>query len=99
MNNFLARNLEEQLAMKKSNTCEIIYDFICDNPGLSTYEISKKLNMSGGRVRHALSRLQKIGLIEFKFERQSPRIKKLTYPISAMKLLPEKLKRELRNMI
>lgn len=69
--------------------------FVCQNPGRSTYEISKKLNMSGGRVRHALLRLHKMGLVKFKFVRASSRIKKLTYPVSFFDLLSSRIRREL----
>lgn len=85
--------------MSKQNTSEIIYSFVCNNPGLSTYGIAKKLNISGGRVRHALSHLEKMGLIKFKFERQSPRIRKLTFPVNAAKLLPKNLKKDLKKVL
>lgn len=77
---------------KEGETEDKIYEFVCENPGKSTYEISKKMNMSGGRVRHALSSLEQKGLIMFKFVRQSPRIKKLTFPIDNIKLMPKNLK-------
>jgi len=76
----------------------IIYEFVCKNPGACTYEISKKLNMSGGRVRHALNQLRKNGLIKFKYERKNPRIKKLSYPVSFDKLLPRGIKRLLQKI-
>ena len=44
--------------MKKNNTEHIVYCTICSNPGMNTYELSKKLNMTGGRVRHAISKLK-----------------------------------------
>ena len=81
--------------MKKSDTCDMVYKFVCRYPGLSTYEISKRLNMSGGRVRHALSRLHQMGLIKFKFERTNPRIRKLTYPVSSFELLSRRIKKKL----
>jgi predicted transcriptional regulator len=77
---------------KEGETEDKIYEFVCKNPGKSTYEISKNLNMSGGKVRHALSSLKQKGLVVFKFIRQSPRIKKLTFPVSCFKLMPKKLK-------
>jgi predicted transcriptional regulator len=84
---------------KSSNTCDVLYEFVCGNPGLCTYDLSKKLNMSGGRIRHALSRLKQMKLIKFKFEKNNPRIRKLTYPINASKLLPRNLREELKKMI
>lgn len=84
---------------KSSNTCDVLYEFVCSNPGLCTYDLSKKLNMTGGRVRHALSRLEQMKLIEFKFQKSNPRIRKLTYPINASKLLPKSLRKELKFMM
>jgi len=80
---------------KKYITEEKIYRFVCTNPGICTYIISKKMKMSGGKVRNALSRLNQKGLIKFKFERHSPRIKKLTYPVSMFDLMPMVLKKEI----
>ena len=79
-------------------TEEIIYSFVCKHPGLCTYEISKKLSMTGGRVRYALLKLENVGLIKFKFDRKNPRIKKLCYPVDAWNLLPRNLKKELKSV-
>lgn len=84
--------------MKESDSRDIIYEFICANPGLNTYLIAKKLNMSGGKIRYVLSRLEKMGLVEFEFRRRSARIEKLTYPITAYNLLPKGLKSKLKKM-
>jgi predicted transcriptional regulator len=78
---------------------EKIYRFICENPGLSTYDISKKLNLSGGCVRHCLAKLSQKGLIFFKFEKNNPRIRKLSYPINAFKLLPRKILNQLKSFL
>jgi len=83
---------------KKSNTTEQIYSWVCKNPGMCTYDFEKKLKMSGGRVRHALSMLEKKGLIKFKWERNSPRIKKLTFPVEAFSLLPKKMWKDLKKI-
>lgn len=80
---------------KKSTAEHEIYKFICENPGYCTYDISKKMGMSGGKVRYFLQRLEKSGLVEFKFERNDPRIRKLTYPVSAWRLLPKNIKSKL----
>ncbi len=85
--------------MPKKSSEQIIYSFICENPGLNTYQISKKLRMSGGRVRHALKKLRESGLIKFKFERKNPRIRKLTYPTEFWKLFPRVLKSEIKKLL
>lgn len=79
-------------------TEQIIYEFICSNPGKSTYEISKTLKMTGGRVRHALNKLKNCGLIKFKFLRESCRVKKLSFPVEFWKLLPKTLRKELLKL-
>jgi len=80
---------------KQSSSEEKIYRFVCENPGNCTYTISKRLRMSGGKVRNTLSRLKQRGLVKFKFERRSPRIKKLTYPVKMWDLLPRIFKKEI----
>lgn len=82
-----------------SNTEEKVYRFVCENPGLSTYRISKKLNLTGGCVRHCLKKLQQKGLIFFKFEKHNPRIRKLSYPVNAFQLLPKKIVKQLAKLI
>lgn len=83
---------------RKRTTEERVYDFVCKNPGTCTYEIAKKLKMSGGRVRHALNQLNSKGLVRFKFVRTNPRIKKLSYPVDAWSLVPTKLKKSLKRI-
>ena len=83
---------------KKSSTQDKIYRFICKYPGKSTYYISKKLRMTGGRVRHALSKLKHYGLVKFKFDKRNPRTKKLSYPTDAVALLPRSLKGKLKKV-
>jgi len=82
---------------KEGETEDKVYEFVCENPGKSTYDISKKLNMSGGKVRHALFSLEQKGLVVFKFIRQSPRTKKLTFPVNSFKLIPKDLKNLLKK--
>lgn len=84
---------------KESYTVEVVYGFVCRHPGICTYEISKKLKMTGGRVRYALTKLKEVGLVKFKFERNNPRIKKLTYPVEVWSLLPREVRVELRKRI
>lgn len=76
-----------------------VYCYVCSNPGQSTYQISKDLGMSGGSVRHALVELRREGMIKFKFDRRNPRLKKLTYPVEAWRLLPGRLKFEVKKFI
>ena len=83
---------------RKSPSEEKIYRFVCENPGNCTYTISKRLKMSGGKVRNALTRLKEKGLVKFKFERQNPRIKKLTYPVKMWKLIPRSLRKDARKV-
>jgi transposase len=78
---------------------EKVYRFVCEKQGLSTYEISKRLNLSGGCVRHCLTQLHKKGLIFFKFERSSSRIRKLSYPVNAFRLLPRKILNTLKGFV
>lgn len=79
-------------------TEDMVYDFVCKNPGMCTYIISNRMKMTGGRVRHALSKLKDAGLIEFRFMRQNPRIRKLSYPVSAFRLLPKGLRKDLERI-
>lgn len=76
-----------------------IYQFICKNPGLNTYEISKRLKMSGGNVRNALSNLHKKGLVTFKVEKGSVRVKKRCFAVNIARLLPSSLKKEIKNLL
>jgi predicted transcriptional regulator len=89
---------ERKKVPKEESTKDKVYRFVCENPGKNTYYMSKKLQMSGGRVRHALTALWKEGLIKFKFERQSPRIRKLSYPVDFVNLLPKPLKKEIKKL-
>lgn len=85
------------MAQQKLTTEQQIYEFVCSNPGKSTYEISKILKMSGGKVRHALMKLKERGLIKFKVVRASYRIKKLSFPTKVWELLPPSLKDQLKE--
>ncbi|MEM5766395.1 MAG: helix-turn-helix domain-containing protein [Candidatus Aenigmatarchaeota archaeon] len=76
-----------------------IYQLICRNPGLNTYEISKILKMSGGNVRNALSNLHKKGLILFKIEKTSVRIRKKCFAVEIARLLPTILKKEIKSLL
>ena len=78
---------------KKVFTQDIVYSLICEHPGLCGHEISKKLNMSSGRVYQALKSLKKTGFIITKTTKESKR-KKVCFPVNAFKLLPNKIKKE-----
>lgn len=84
---------------RKSATDQIVYDFVCSNPGLCTYEIAKRLRMSGGRVRYTLKKLKEIGLVSFKFDKTNPRFKKLSFPVNMWELLPENIKTETKKLM
>ncbi len=81
---------------KSSKTNEVVYEWVCAKPGMCTYDMEKRLNMSGGRVRHALSRLEKMGLITFRWVQSNPHFYKLSYPVPTKRLLPKKLIHELK---
>jgi hypothetical protein len=55
--------------------------------------------MSGGNVRNALSNLHKKGLISFKFERSSSRIRKKCFAVKINRLLPKSLKKEIKSLL
>lgn len=76
-----------------------IYELICQNPGLNTYKISKRLNMSGGNARNAISNLHKKGLVFFKFNKRNPRIEKCCFAVDGWKLLPKNFKNGIRKLI
>lgn len=83
---------------KESLTEDVVYKFVCKHPGTNTYCISKRLKMTGGRVRHALKKLKEIRLVKFKFERNNPRIQKLTFPVDTLSLMPKEIKRDLKKI-
>ena len=85
--------------VRDSNTEVIVYELVCSKPGMCTYDIEKKLDMTGGRIRHALSMLGKKGLIKFKFDRRKPRIRKLAYPVDRWNLLPKSFKNEIKVIV
>jgi len=84
---------------KCGETEDKIYQFVCTNPGMNTYEISKKLRMSGGNVRNALSNLHKKGLITFEFERSNPRIRKQCFAVKLWELVPRSLRYRIRGLL
>lgn len=76
-----------------------IYQFVCIHPGLNTYQIAKKLKMSGGNVRNALSNLHKKGLVAFKFVRSNPRIEKHCFAVKPRELLPRTLRNRIKSFL
>lgn len=94
--------LEKKLVLKmkrNARTVHSVYCYVCSHPGQSTYQISKDLGMTGGSVRHALSELEEEGMIKVKFDRRNPRLRKLTYPVEAFRLLPSRLKFEVKKFM
>ena len=55
--------------------------------------------MSGGNVRNALSNLHKKGLISFKIEKSSVRIRKRCFAVNIARLLPSVLKKEIKSFL
>lgn len=84
---------------RQSLSQERVYEQVCKHPGLSTYDLSKSLQMSGGRVRYALQKLKEQGLIKFEFDKSGSRTKKLTYPIHMFQLLPNNLRNKLKEVV
>jgi len=64
----------------EANKDELMY-YIEKNPGLSSYELAKKLGWSGGKVRYYLQRLLEDNEIRILESRDSQRLKKLVYAI------------------
>lgn len=87
-----------ELGTKTSFTDDVVYSFVCNNPGMCTYKIAKKLKMTGGRVRYALKKLEEAGLVKFKYEHAS-RTKKLCYPVDAWEMVPKEWKPKLRKLV
>lgn len=53
-----------------------------DNPGLSSYNITQRLNWTSGRVAHHLKVLFNRGEIRYESVRANPHPKKLVYAVS-----------------
>lgn len=58
-----AKGRRRRVKVKKS---EILYEFICRNPGLTTGQIAKELNWSARSVKLIITRLKNAGRIESK---------------------------------
>ncbi len=84
--------------VKKVFTQDVVYSLICEKPGVCGYEISKKLNMSNGRVHTVLSNLERNGFIKFKTIK-NPRRKKNYFPVNSFELLPTELRKQLKNFL
>lgn len=82
----------------KSDTTETIYRAICESCGLSVCDIAKKVDMDDGKVENCLSRLEKMGLVEFKFEEDTNGVQKVTYPVKVPDLLPKSLRSKLNSL-
>jgi predicted transcriptional regulator len=82
---------------RKNPILDKVYEKICKDPGLTSYSLAKKLDLSCASVRFALARLAEQGLVRFKWDRSGIRTKKLTYPVKSFELLPRSLREQLRE--
>jgi len=57
-----------------------LYEFINKNPGLSIYDLSKKLNWTTGKVDYHIKKLLKDGIVRNSEEIVNGRIRKLYTP-------------------
>lgn len=58
----------------------ILYDFICERPNLSIYELHKELGWSVGKVQKAIERLRERGYVESKTVNNPSRPKTIIAP-------------------
>ena len=65
---------------------ELMY-YIEKNPGLSVYELAKKIGWSSGRVRYYVMKLLEGNEVRIKTVKSSERVKKLFYPIEWTKMI------------
>lgn len=70
-----------------------LYDFICEHPGLSIYELHKELGWSVGKVQKAIERLRKRGYVESKTVDNPARPKTIITPADWKKIY-KRLKEE-----
>jgi DNA-binding MarR family transcriptional regulator len=75
------RNIEQGI-----ETNWILYDFICEHPNLSIYELHKQLDWSVGKVQKAIERLQERGYVETKTVNNLSRNKRVVAPTDWKKL-------------
>lgn len=75
-----AKNIEQG-----TSTDWTLYDFICEHPNLSIYELHKELGWSVGKVQKAIERLRERGYIESKTV-NNPRPKTIIAPTDWKKL-------------
>jgi len=80
------------------DTIEKVYCLVCENPGKPTEHISKELDIPEEKINNALEELERNGLIEAKFARTSPIVKK-NYPVEKSILMTSKFKRELKKFL
>jgi len=84
-------------------------------PGLSIYQIAKKINRNPGAVRKAVERLEERGVVETITTLERGRAKRMVFPkelkpwqaldwenpenLRALKYLPEKLRKEIEDWL
>ncbi len=69
------KNIEEGL-----ETDWTLYDFICEHPNLSIYDLHVQLGWSVGKIQKAIERLQERGYVESKMVNNSSRSRRLVAP-------------------
>ncbi|MFQ6054381.1 MAG: winged helix-turn-helix transcriptional regulator [Methanosarcinales archaeon] len=84
--------------MKSEISEDIVYDFVEKHDGLSMHEIAKKLGWSVGKVKFAVLRLQKQGLVKTEKE-VDYRVKIRVYPTPTLELLTKKARKELKELM
>jgi DNA-binding MarR family transcriptional regulator len=75
------RNIEQ------GNTTDwTLYDFICEHPNLSMYELHKELGWSVGKVQKAIERLRERGYVESRTINNPSRHKMIIAPTDWKKI-------------
>jgi DNA-binding MarR family transcriptional regulator len=75
------KNIEEGL-----ETDWTLYDFICEHPNLSIYDLHVQLGWSVGKIQKAIERLQERGYVESKMVNNSSRSRRIVAPTDWKKL-------------
>jgi DNA-binding MarR family transcriptional regulator len=75
------KNIEQGTA-----TDWVLYDFICEHPNLSMYELHKALGWSVGKVQRAVERLRERGYVESRTVNNPSRNKKIVAPTDWKKI-------------
>jgi len=80
--------IANQVRRKRAfETTEFLYEFISKNPGLTIYDLSKKLEWTTGKVEHYVKKLVKEGIVKNSEEIVNGRVKKAYSPVPWKKLI------------